>query len=486
MSVAGLEPELVWKYFAAISCIPRGSNNEAAVAEYVLKIARGLGLQSRTDAAGNVLVKKPASTGRENRRSVALQGHLDMVCEKNRNKEHDFLHDPIRLVRKGNIITADGTTLGADNGIAVAINLAIMEEQSLQHGPLELLFTVNEETGLTGAAGLSPDFLESRILLNLDSEEEGTLFTGCAGGKDTIGAWKFQTVDVPESMSAIELKVTGLRGGHSGMDIDKGRGNAIKIMNRALRTLDSLGVRLAAIEGGDKHNAIPRECEALLWIAPEKTGEAIKLVENLNSTIRAELAGVDSGIVLALIPAAEQKTRRVLKEYDQKKLMQTLSALPHGVIRMSADIAGLVETSTNLAVIRMEGAPDEGMIRIVTFQRSSTASALDEIADSAASVFELGGAAIERTEAYPGWKPDMNSEILKIAKDAWRVLFNREPKVMAVHAGLECGMIGDRIPGIDMISFGPDMEGAHSPDECIYIDSVERIWHFLLEILARI
>ena len=491
--VAGLKPELLWRHFAAISRIPRGSKNETAVARYVLDVAQRLGLEARTDDAGNVLVRKPASAGREKCRSIALQGHLDMVCEKNSDTKHDFLTDPIELVRRGNILTANGTTLGADNGIAVATNLAVMEDQSLEHGLLELLFTVEEETSLKGASSLANDMLQSRTLLNLDSEDEGVLFVGCAGGQDTIGSWQGswrpQFVEAPADFIAIRVRVSGLRGGHSGMDIDKGRGNAIKIMSRALRELAAVDARLAVIEGGDKHNAIPRECAALLWLASEKTGAAERLIEDLHSVVRAELAVADPDLAITLAPVTESSSgelrkipRKILKEEDQKKLLHILTALPHGVIRMSDDIAGLVETSTNLAVIKIR----EESLTAVTFQRSSVDSALREVAASIAAIFELGGAAVENSEAYPGWKPNLDSEILKIARVAWRDLAGEEPKVTAVHAGLECGVIGDKIPGMDMISFGPTMTGVHSPDEKLHIDTVERFWNLLQEILRRV
>jgi len=456
-----------------------------------MDVARGLGLEAQTDAAGNVLVRKPASKGREGRRPVVLQGHLDMVCEKNAATRHDFLSDPIKLVRQGGFIAADGTTLGADNGVAVAANLAVMEDRSLEHGPLELLFTVEEETSLRGAASLDPGFVRGRILLNLDSEDEGVLFVGCAGGQDTAGTWRPRTEDVPEGFAAVAVKVDGLKGGHSGMDIDKGRGNAIKIMARALRELAPLGARLASVAGGDKHNAIPRECHALLWLPRQEAVKAGRLIGDLNAAVRAELAAADPGlsITAAPAPAAAPGLGKVLGKDDQEKLLLALAALPHGVTRMSDDIKGLVETSTNLAVVRGGGAQGEAREeewRVTTFQRSSVDSALRDVAASVAAVFELGGAAVESSDAYPGWKPDMGSEVLGIARAAWRDLSGKEPEVTAVHAGLECGVIGEKIPGMDMISFGPTMTGVHSPDEKLRIDTVERFWNFLVEILKRI
>jgi dipeptidase D len=481
-AIEGLKPERVWKYFAEISRIPRCSKKEAAVAKYVLDVARSLGLQAKTDKCGNVVVRKPASAGGRHVRPVALQGHLDMVCEKNKDTVHDFAKDPIELVRKDNLLMANGTTLGADNGIAVATNLAIMEDRSIEHGPLEFLFTVDEETGLTGAGNLAADFLESRVLLNLDSEEEGELFVGCAGGKDTLGTWKVHFDKAPDTLMAVQLKVSGLKGGHSGLEIDKGRGNAIKITNRALLALSAIDARLSAVEGGNKHNAIPRECEAVLLVPSQKLEQAENVVNTLYATIKAELAAVDPDLLISLTAVNSRKKFKAMRRGEQRKILQTISALPHGVIKMSAEIPGLVETSTNLAVIKTM----KDSVRIVTSQRSSVASELAETADTVTSIFGLGGALAEGGDAYPGWKPNMDSPILQIAKSAYRSLYGKDPEVKAIHAGLECGIIGERIPGMDMVSFGPTLQGVHSPDEKIYIDTVEKFWNFLLEILKRV
>jgi len=481
-AIQGLKPELVWKYFAEISRIPRGSKNEAAISKYVLSAAKKMGLEAKADKLGNVLVRKPASPNRENVRSLALQGHLDMVCEKNKDTVHDFLKDPIELVRNGNVLMAKGTTLGADNGIAVATSLAIMEDRTLEHGPLELLFTVDEETGLTGAANLQSDFLTSKTLMNLDSEEEGALYVGCSGGKDTVGTWKLHFDAAAGSMTAVQVRVSGLKGGHSGLDIDKGRGNAIKIMNRVLLALEPVGARLASFEGGNKHNAIPRESEAVLLIAARKVDEASGIVSTLTKTVKAELATIEPDLAVSFEKVNSRKKWKVIRKGEQQKITKTIAALPHGVIKMSADIPGLVETSTNVAVVRTV----KDTIRIATSQRSSVASEIGEIAQSAAFIFELGGAEVGHTDAYPGWKPNMDSQILAIAKSAFRGLYGKDPEVKAIHAGLECGIIGERIPGMDMVSLGPTLEGVHSPDEKIYIDTVERFWKFLLEILKRV
>jgi dipeptidase D len=481
-AIEGLKPELVWKYFAQIACIPRCSDHEAQMTQFVLSTARRLGLSARADEVGNVIVKKPASPGREAAHSIALQGHLDMVCEKNKDKVHNFAKDPIEIVRKDNVLMANGTTLGADNGIAVAAGLAIMEDKSLEHGPLEFLFTVAEETGLTGARNIKSDFVESRTLLNLDSEEEGALYVGCSGGRDTVGFWRLDLDPAPAKTVGAELKVSGLRGGHSGLEIDKGRGNAIKILNRVLLELLGLGARLSSVEGGNKRNAIPREAEARLFIPRKTWEEAAARVSQMNSIIRAELATVDPGLSICFSERPRVRKGKVLKKGLQKKICKTISALPHGVMKMSADISGLVETSTNVGVIKS----DKKVISLATSQRSSVASEIDEVCQTVRHVFELGLAEVKQSDGYPGWKPNLESEILKLAKETYRSIWGKEPAVKAIHAGLECGIIGEKCPGMDMVSFGPTLEAVHSPDEKIYIDSVEKFWDFLMALLKNV
>jgi dipeptidase D len=481
-AIADLKPEGVWKYFAEISKIPRGSKNEAAISRYVLATAKSLGLAAKADAAGNVAAKKPASPGRENVRSVCLQGHMDMVCEKVIDKSHNFLKDPIELVRKDNIITANGTTLGADNGVAVATNLALMADKSVEHGPLEFLFTVDEETGLTGANNLQPGFVESRILLNLDSEEEWVLCVGCAGGKDTTANWRLERDPSPAKSVPVQIQVKGLRGGHSGIEIDKGCGNAIKILNRVFIELDGLGARLASINGGNKHNAIPRDANALLFVPGKNLEAARDAVERIGAKLKAENATVDPGLSISMTNLPGKKAGKVIGKSLQKRLLQTITAMPHGVVKMSPDLPGLVQTSTNLAIIQTSPKT----IRIHTSQRSSVPSELDEMAYVVRTVFRMGGAEAETSNGYPSWKPDMDSEILKITKNAYVQLNGKEPEVKAVHAGLECGIIGEKYPGMDMVSFGPTLEGVHTPDERIYIDTVERFWNLLLRVLQSV
>jgi dipeptidase D len=480
--IEGLKPEGVWKYFAEISKIPRGSKNEKQIAAYVMQKAKEFGLEAKQDKFMTVLVRKPASPGYENRPMICLQGHLDMVCEKNKDKVHDFEKDPIELVRNGNIMMANGTTLGADNGIAVATNLAIMEDKSLDHGPLEFLFTIDEETGLTGATNLKGGFVQSKTLMNLDSEEEGELYVGCSGGRNTTGTWKVAFENAPGKTVCTVIRVKGLKGGHSGLEIDKGRGNSIKILNRVLLALSDLGGRLANIEGGNKSNAIPREAEALVYVPAAKLSQAKKVVAAYQHTAKAELASVEPDLAIECEVRKDVKKGKVMKKQLQALVMKTISGLPHGVIKMSADIPGLVETSTNVAVIRTE----KGKISLITSQRSSVASEILEVCQMVGYVFDLGGAKAERNEGYPGWKPNLASPILKQAKATYQALFGKEPAVKAIHAGLECGIIGEKYPGMDMVSFGPTMQAVHSPDEKIYIDTVDKFWRFLLAILKNV
>jgi len=481
-AIEGLTPPLVWKYFAEIARIPRCSGNEAAAAAYVMDTAKRFGLTARQDPTGNVVVRKPASRGRERTPSVCLQGHLDMVCEKHPGNPHDFTKDPLELVRKGDLITADQTTLGADNGIAVATALAIMEDRGLEHGPLEFLFTVEEETGLTGAKTLQPDFLESKTLLNLDSEEEGELYVGCAGGRDTTGTWAVTFEPAPAGAVPIEVKVTGLRGGHSGLEIDKGRGNALKILNRAAGLVADLGGRLSKMNGGSKRNAIPRDAQAVMFVPKAKVAAVVAAIEEFNTVARAELATVEANLAVTATPLKGVRSGKVIKKAQQKKLAQTIAALPHGVIKMSADIPGLVETSTNLAIVTTA----KKTIAIQTSQRSSVASEITEIADSVRAGFELGGADVTGSDGYPGWKPNLDSPVLKLAKQTYKQMYGKDPAVKAVHAGLECGLIGEKFPGMDMVSFGPTMAEVHSPNERLHIASVQKFYDFLMGLLKNV
>ncbi len=481
-AIEGLKPEGVWKFFAEISGIPRGSKNEKQISNYIMKKAKEFGLEAKQDKVLNVVVRKPASPGKEAAPMICLQGHLDMVCEKNKDKVHNFEKDPIEIVRKGNALMANGTTLGADNGIAVATNLAIMEDRTLVHGPLEFLFTIDEETGLTGANNLKAGFLQSKTLVNLDSEEEGALYVGCSGGRNTNGTWTVKLEKAPAKAVPMLLQVRGLKGGHSGLEIEKGRGNSLKILNRVLLALLDEGVRIARIEGGNKSNAIPREAEALVYVPVPKARKAKAIAEKFDAISRAELATVEPGLKMTLEEAAKEKNPQVWKDADARRICRTLAAMPHGVMKMSADIPDLVETSTTLAIVQTRKA----RVDVITSQRSSVASEMDEIVDRVAIILEMGGAKATSNEGYPGWKPNMASPILKLAEATYQQLYGKEPAVKALHAGLECGILGEKYPGMDMVSFGPTLEGVHSPDEKLYIDTVEKYWGLLLGILKNV
>lgn len=478
--LSNLKPELVWKHFEEITKHPRPSKNEKKVVEYVLSVVKNLGLEYKQDSFGNILVKKPATKGKENLKTVCLQGHLDMVCEKNRDVQHDFDKDPIQIYVDGDWVKAKGTTLGADNGIGVAAALAIMESNDIEHGPLEFLFTLDEETGLTGATNLSQDFLNADILLNLDSEEEGSFYIGCSGGKDTEGRFTYIKDKVPSQSLAYKISVTGLKGGHSGLDIHLGRGNAIKILTRLLWNLqNNFDLRISRIEGGSKRNAIPREAFAEVVISNSKEKEFTDYVNKFTEIVKFELGTVEPNLKISFDKI--NLPEFVIDKPTQFRLLNTLYALPHGVIKMSADLPDLVETSTNLATINFN---DE--IVIGTSQRSSVETEKEDIVSINRAIFLLANAQVKHGDGYPGWKPDINSEILKEMKKVYYNLYNKEPEVKAIHAGLECGIIKEKYPSMDMISFGPTILGAHSPDERVQISTVEKFYNLLLETLKNI
>ncbi|MGE5353949.1 MAG: aminoacyl-histidine dipeptidase [Acidobacteriota bacterium] len=478
--VEGLRPEALWQRFYEITQVPRPSKMEGKIREYLRNFARQNNLPIKEDEVGNILISAPATPGYENAPAVVLQGHVDMVCEKNKGTDINFETDPLKLERQGDWIKAQGTTLGSDNGIGVAAALAALTDKELTHGPLEALFTIDEETGLTGANNLQPGFVTGKTLLNLDSEEDGAFYVGCSGGLDTQGSFSADYTDKVEGFNSYSLMVSGLKGGHSGLDINTGRANAIKIMGRVLKALETTGFMLARLEGGSKRNAIPREAEATVLIKASKEKKAFEILRDLESQLQNEFKTTDNGLKVELTKKDEKPQRAFSKKF-QKKLVNTILALPHGVVAMSADIPGLVETSTNLATINMK---DDTLV-IGTSQRSSIESAKRYVANMVVSVLELAGADIAQGDGYPGWKPNMESEALSTSKKIFEVLFNSEPEVKAIHAGLECGILGDKYPGLDMISFGPTIQGAHSPDERVSIPTVERFYKLLSGILTE-
>lgn len=470
-----LEPKTLWKYFNEIRKIPRCSKQEERAARFVYETAKKLGYEAEMDHVKNVVVKVPASPGYEGHPSVCLQAHVDMVCEKNSDVEHDFTRDPIRVKVEGEYVKAKGTTLGADNGIGVASLLALLEEEkNFPHPPLELLFTVDEETGMTGAFEMKGDFLKSRRLINVDSEEEGTIYIGCAGGGDTEIYLPYRKV--PATGSGLSVKVHRLKGGHSGVDIHLGRANAIKLLARALyRLSQEQKVGLCCIFGGNKRNAIPREAEALITVEDiKKAGEVLKRCEE---DFRIEYEGKEETVVI------EVKEAEVKEVMDiGEKVIGLLMALPHGVLAMNAHIEGLVDTSTNLAVV----STSEERVEIFQNSRSSILSALEDTRRAVEATGKLAGAVVEQKGSYPSWRPNVRSPLLGIAKETYREMFGTEPRVMAIHAGLETAVIGSKFEGMDMISIGPTVNFPHSPDERVHIGSVEKFYRYLKGLLERL
>jgi dipeptidase D len=477
-----LQPVEVWGYFNEILAIPRISKKEEPVISYLEEFAEKHQLPCKRDPAGNLVISKPATPGMENRKGVVLQSHVDMVGEKHAEVEHDFDRDPIQAYISGQWVRARGTTLGADDGIGIAASMAILASGHIQHGPLECLFTVDEESGMTGALGLQPGFINGSILLNLDSEDEGEIFIGCAGGVDTVGTFRYLKKRVNRNKTALRVLVNGLQGGHSGDEIHKGFGNAIKILNRFLWNADQrFKIGLASIDGGKARNAIPREAEALI-VLPSKSLDLIRVYfESFAQIISEELKHVEPDFKMNL--KEDDLPDFVMSRRHQRKLFRSLYVCPHGVISMSHEIPGLVETSTNLASIRGGG---EDALEIVTSQRSSVESAKKDISDRMAALFKLMGATVTHSDGYPGWKPDLSSEVLKVAEMAYQTLFKRAPEIKAIHAGLECGLFLQKYPHLDMISVGPTIKGAHTPEERLRIDTVDKFWSFLLKVLADI
>ena len=482
MEKKDLKPASVFQYFEEICQVPRPSKKEEQIIAYLKAFGEKHQLETKVDEAGNVLIKKPATPGYENRKTVVLQAHVDMVCEKNNDVQHNFLTDPIETEIEGEWLKAKGTTLGADNGIGVATGLAVVTDDTLQHGPIECLFTVDEETGLTGAFALQEGFMNGDILLNLDSEDEGELFIGCAGGIDSVAEFSYTETDVPAGYFACKVSVKGLKGGHSGADIHLGLGNANKLLNRFLSMANKkYDMYLCSIDGGNLRNAIAREAHAVIAI-PETDKHQLRADLNVFAAeAGAEYAVVEPGLEFVL--ESETAPAKAIDKDTARRLLQTIYAAPHGVYAMSQDIPGLVETSTNLASVKMK---PNNVIRIETSQRSSIASAKEDIANMVRAVFELGGAKVSHGDGYPGWKPNPHSEILEVAAESYKRLFGEEAKVKAIHAGLECGLFLDKYPTLDMISFGPTLRGVHSPDERMHIPSVQKFWDHLTDILKHI
>jgi len=480
--VETLEPNALWKHFDQILTIPRGSGNEAAIRDHIIEIAKRNGLEYQVDGMGNLIVRKPGAPGFENSPGTVLQNHMDMVNEKNSDVDHDFEKDPLKPERDGDFLTAVGTTLGSDNGIGIAAALAVLESTDIKHGPIEAVFTVDEETGLTGAAGLDASMIKGRTLLNLDSEEEGILYVGCAGGGDSQITVPLKQAPTPAGCSAIQLKLQGLKGGHSGCDIHLQRGNAIKLLARALLAVrqKGVGLHLAEFYGGSAHNAIPREAFALAVVGAGDVETFNGALLDEISTIQVEFRPAEPDMNLVSSPA--DCPEKVWDENTTSLVLRLVTALPHGIEAMSYDIPDLVETSTNLATV----LPSNGSLNVGLSSRSSVESGLQALRQRIRATAELIGLDVAEGDSYPGWKPNLESPLLKTVQEIHKRELGFEPQIKAIHAGLECGIIGEKLDGMDMISFGPDIEFPHSPDERVNIDTVTRFYKLLSAVLEEL
>ncbi|MBN1597581.1 MAG: aminoacyl-histidine dipeptidase [Bacteroidales bacterium] len=480
--ISSLQPKNVWKFFDKILEIPRPSKKEEKIIAYIEEFARKCKLDLKKDKTGNIVISKEAYPGFENRKKIILQGHVDMVCEKNADINHDFNKDPIQAYIDNDWIRSKGTTLGADNGIGIAAQLAVLSDKSIKHGPLECLFTIDEETGLTGASCLEQNFITGDILINLDSEEEGEIYMGCAGGVDTIASISCKLRDPNKNSIGYSIGIKGLKGGHSGGDIEKGLGNSNKLLIRLLWNLSQkYDIGIGSFNGGNLRNAIPREAVSTIAIRENEVESILDDINEYRKIIFNEFGNREPN--LSVITEKTDLPGKVMKKKQQKKFLNMLYAMPNGVIEMSHDIPGLVETSTNLASIKFN---EDDKIEIVTSQRSSIESSKTDIANRIKSQLLFLKASVKHTESYPGWKPNTDSEILNITKSCYKDLFGRAAKIKAIHAGLECGLFLEKYPHLDMVSIGPTIEGAHSPDERMKINTVDKFWRLLTEVLKSV
>lgn len=483
MTIANLNPERVWKNFYALTQVPRPSKKEEKIIAFMEQWGKEKGIETYKDEVGNIIMRKPATPGMEDRKGIVFQGHLDMVPQKNNDKVHDFENDPIETkimqFEGEDWVCANGTTLGADNGLGVAIAMAVLEADDLVHGPIEALFTIDEETGMTGAFALQPGLLQSDILINLDSEAEGELYVGCAGGLDGNVELPYEEEALPAGYVAYEVTVKGLCGGHSGMEINLGRGNANKIMARTiLPLLRDLNAKLVSIDGGTLRNAIPRECLAVIALPSENVAKMQEVVNTTFAEVKNEIGSVDGGLEIFVTEVTADKA---IAGNVGLNFVKALCCCPNGVERMSADVPGLVETSNNLAVVKSEN----GVLTVRCLIRSSVDTAKYALSQDFAAAFELAGATVRFTGAYSGWKPNMQSAILKAMKEIYEKMYGKEPAIMAIHAGLECGVLGSKYPNLDMVSCGPTLRSPHSPDEKAHIASVAKVWDFIVEVLKN-
>lgn len=482
MSIRNLEPKALWNHFADLNAVPRPSKKEERVVEFMMNFGRSLGLETIKDSIDNVIIKKPATPGMEHRKTVVLQSHLDMVHQKNGDKVFDFDTEGIEMLIEGDWVTANGTTLGADNGIGVATIMALLASDSIEHPALEALFTIDEETGMTGAIHVDPKNISGTILLNLDTEDDDELSIGCAGGIDTNTTYAYQQEAFDkENTTTLDITIRGLLGGHSGMDIHRGRGNANKLMTRIIRHLiDSQSVRLASFDGGSLRNAIPREAKATVVVLSADAVSVENQVKQIVEDIKTEFKTIEPALVIEFTKGNFEG--KVATEQETIKIVNALFAVVNGVYRMSPDIEGLVEASSSLARVIV----NQGQFTTQSLQRSSVESSKKDVANMVKAAFESIGCEVVQGGDYPGWSPNANSPILTIMKDLYVQRYNEEPKIKACHAGLECGILGKHFPEMDMISFGPNIRAAHSPDEKVQISSVQKYWGYLLETLKQI
>ena len=478
--ISSLQPAIVWSHFANLCLIPRASKHEAKLRDSLQQWALARGLEARLDTAGNLIIRKPASAGCEHWPGVVLQAHLDMVCQKNADSEHDFSRDPIHPALRDGWLVAEKTTLGADNGVGVALILAAFEDKSLVHGPLEALLTVDEEAGMGGARGLEAGVLQGRLMLNLDTEEWGEFYLGCAGGLDVNVERSAIAEPLPDGYQAFRIDLRGLRGGHSGVDIHEERGNAIKLLVRVLNDLAAeLPLRLIALQGGSARNALPREAFAMLGLPGSAAGRLPIFLASLETMLKTELRGIDDGLKLEVSSA---DAGQVMAQAEQEIWLHSLHASPHGVRRMSRQVPGVVEPSNNLGMVNVH--PSGGSCNFMV--RSLIGSGSLALADEIASLWRLSGSRVEKEGFYPGWAPNPDSALLKVCQSVYQRDFAAESKVQVIHAGLECGLIGDKYPGMDIVSFGPTIRGAHAPGERVEVASVGNCWRLLRGILAEL
>lgn len=480
MNVRDLEPKALWNHFADLNAVPRPSKKEERVIQFMLDFGKSLGLETKTDAIQNVIIKKPATAGMENRTTLILQSHLDMVHQKNGDTMFDFDQQGIEMLVDGDWVRANGTTLGADNGIGVAAIMALLASTDISHPALEAMFTIDEETGMTGAKELDGSNFDGKILLNLDTEDDDELSIGCAGGIDTNTSYKYAQESVKEGFKSYSIMIKGLLGGHSGMDIDKGRGNANKMLTRLIYHLHSLtNIQLNSFDGGSLRNAIPREATVVLAVDKEDVKLFLSEIEKFTAVLKTEYKTVEPNFVIETNEIASSST--AVERMDFVKIINTLYSVHNGVFRMSPDIKDLVEASSSLARVIIK----DGEFITQSLQRSSVETSKDDVANTIRAAFENMGAAVVQSGDYPGWQPNPNSAILNLMSDLYREMYKEEPKVKACHAGLECGILGKHLPGVDMISFGPNIRAAHSPDEKVQISSVQKFWGYLLETIQR-